>query len=72
MIIKMPGYGVNGSEHYVVLEKVTHFYGISYNGKPGTCIVLEGGKEITTELMPYEVSKRIDDQRLILSEQNRP
>ena len=71
MIIKLSGYGVNGSEHYLVVEKMTHFYGINFNGRPGTCVVLEGGKELLTELMPYELQKRIDDARLILSEQNR-
>ena len=71
MIIKLPGYGVNGTAFHLVVEKMTHFYGISYNGRHGTCIVLEGGKEMITELMPYEVEKKIDDMRLILSEQNR-
>ena len=71
MIIKLPGYGVNGTAFHLVVEKMTHFYAISYNGRPGTCIVLEGGKEMITEAMPYEVEKKIDDGRLILSEQKR-
>ena len=69
MIIKLPGYGVCGSEFYLIVEKITHFYGLNYNGNPGTCICLEGGKEMVTEAMPYEVQKRIDDARLIHSEQ---
>ena len=37
----------------------------------GKFVALEGGKEMITEAMPYEVEKKIDDGRLILSEQKR-
>lgn len=33
----------------VIVERITHFYDINYNGNIGTCIVLDTGKEIKVE-----------------------
>ena len=58
--LTFPGYGVNASDVTVDTRRITHWYQIEYNGRRGTCIVLDTGKEITTELAPSEVQKRIE------------
>lgn len=59
--IKLPGYAIGSPERSVSVEKINHFYRIEYNGRSGTCIVMDNGQEIKTDAMPYEVQKFIDD-----------
>ncbi len=49
------GYGVNAPDVTVILDRVTHFYRVEYNGRSGTCIVLDTGKEITVDEYPGSV-----------------
>lgn len=70
MVITLPSYAVGGHPFSVVVEKINHWHRIEYNGRSGTCIVMDGGAELTTDLMPYEVEKRIDDGLLIHNELN--
>lgn len=65
MIITLPGYGIGSPEFSVVVEKIQQWRRIDYNGRIGTCIVMDNGAEVTTEAMPYEVEKRIEDAQLI-------
>ena len=71
MIIQLPAYAIGGHPFYVVIEKINHWHRVDYNGRSGTCLVMENGAELTTEAMPYEVEKRIEDaQRIAESNPN--
>lgn len=41
----------------VVLDRVTHFYPIDYNGNLGTTLVLDTGKEVRTSMYHHDVKK---------------
>ena len=40
------GYGVNSSDVTVILERITHWHSIDYNGNYGTQIFLDTGKSL--------------------------
>lgn len=44
----------------VVLERVTHFYPINYNGNNGTTLVLDTGKEVRTSMPQWDVKNLFD------------
>ena len=60
-----PPYGVSSDYRYisVILERITWFTGISYNGLRGTEIHLDNGEIIRTS-MPEGMVKNIIDKRL--------
>ncbi|EAV9435602.1 hypothetical protein DIR64_17080 [Salmonella enterica subsp. enterica serovar Tafo] len=45
----------------VMLERVTHFYPVNYNGNSGTALVLDTGKEVLTSMRQWDVKKLFDD-----------
>lgn len=49
------GYGVNASDVTVVLERITHWYQIDYNGNYGTEIVLDTGRTVRVDHFPSTV-----------------
>lgn len=68
MIITLPSYAIGGQPFSVVVEKINHWHRIDYNGRQGTCIVMDNGAELNTDAMPYEVEKRIEDTKRIQDE----
>jgi hypothetical protein len=65
MIITLPSYAIGGQPFSVIVEKINHWHRIDYNGRQGTCIVMDNGAELNTDAMPYEVKKRIEDTQLM-------
>ncbi len=62
-ITTFKGYGVNARDVTVVLDRVTHFYSIEYNGNHGTCIVLDTNKEVLVEDWPSSVKMVLDQAK---------
>lgn len=54
-----PGYGPGARAVTVVAARVTHWTGIDYNGRSGTRIYLDTGKEVNVEAYQTEVEKAI-------------
>ena len=48
-LLTLQAYGVHGGEVVIVVERITHFYPGEYNGRRGTVIVLDTGREVTVE-----------------------
>jgi hypothetical protein len=55
------GYGVNSPPVTVILERITVYYPVEYNGRHGTCIELDNGKEVTVDEWPETITKAIAD-----------
>lgn len=53
------GYGVGADDVTIVLERITHWHHISYNGNIGTEIHLDTGKTIRVGAYHSEVDKAI-------------
>jgi len=51
------GYGVNATDVTVILERITHWHLIDYNGRYGTEITLDTGKAIRVEDFPSQVEQ---------------
>lgn len=60
MIITLTSYGVGGREFSLLVEKINHWHSIEYNGRSGTCIVMDNGVELTTDASFFEVQKLIE------------
>ncbi|MDX7989495.1 hypothetical protein FE392_19785 [Xenorhabdus sp. 12] len=58
-----PPYGISSWMHptTVVLERITHFHSIDYNGNSGTVIFLDTGAEVRTSMCGWEVKKLLND-----------
>lgn len=54
---KFRGYGVGASDVTVILERITHWWFIDYNGNAGTEIALDTGKSIRVDHYPDVVEK---------------
>lgn len=52
-------YRPGASDPTIVVERITHWYQVDYNGNYGTTIVLDTGKEITVGEWPHEVEKKV-------------
>jgi len=61
MIISCKPYGFSSSDVYVLVDKITDFYYIDYNGRSGTCIRTIDGKEILVAEFPEDIAKKIKD-----------
>ena len=59
MMIQCKPYGYSCSPVYVMVDKITDWYYIDYNGRSGTCIRTTDGKEILVSEYPEEVAKKI-------------
>lgn len=57
------GYGVNANDVTVILERITHWHLVDYNGRPGTRIELDTGKSVTVECFPYQVEQIVKAAR---------
>lgn len=53
------GYGVGSPPVTVVLERITHWWLIDYNGNWGTEIALDTGKSIRVRHYPGDVEKAV-------------
>lgn len=53
------GYGVNSSDVTVILERITHWFQIDYNGNPGTEIELDTGKSVRIGHYTSDVEKAV-------------
>lgn len=58
-ILQMPSYGIGGSDEYIISSRITNFKAIDYNGRSGTVITLDTGKEITTNLSVFKVEEML-------------
>ncbi|KLU14805.1 MULTISPECIES: hypothetical protein [Xenorhabdus] len=58
-----PPYGVSSRMYptTVVLERITHFQPIDYNGNSGTAIFLDTGVEVYTSMSSWDVRKLLND-----------
>ncbi|MDE9466871.1 hypothetical protein [Xenorhabdus bovienii] len=58
-----PFYGVSSRMYptTVVLERITHFHPIDYNGNSGTAIFLDTGIEVRTSMRSWDVRKLLND-----------
>lgn len=54
---RFQGYGVNGDDVTVILERITHWSHISYNGNVGTEIYLDTGKTIRVRAYAGQVDE---------------
>lgn len=59
--VSFRGYGVHGTEIEVDVDRVTHFYSISYNGNYGVELALDTGKVVQVDGYVHDVRKRIAD-----------
>lgn len=55
----LPGYGVNGTETYVMVDQVAQFGHISYNGLHGTAVKLVCGQEVRSECWPQDLARAL-------------
>jgi hypothetical protein len=55
------GYGVNSGNVTVILERITHWWLIDYNGNHGTEIELDTGKSVRVGCYPAEVENTVRD-----------
>lgn len=53
------GYGVNSASVTVILERITHWWAIDYNGNPGTEIELDTGKSVRIGHYTSDVEKAV-------------
>lgn len=60
-VISFKSYGYTCEPTYVMSERITHFYGVDYNGRSGTTIVLDTDKEVTVGEYASEVKRKIED-----------
>lgn len=59
-VLKMPSYGAGSAgDEYIVAERITNFKMIDYNGRWGTRITLDTGKEINVDLPSYKVEEML-------------
>lgn len=57
-ILTFRGYGVQACEVTIVLERVTHWESINYNGVSGVRLYLDTGKEVSIDGYTFEFEKR--------------
>lgn len=60
-VLSFKDYGYSPEPIRVISERITHFYGVDYNGRTGTVIVLDTGKEVTVGEWSGEVQRKIED-----------
>ncbi|NDI85044.1 hypothetical protein [Undibacterium crateris] len=58
--IELKPYGA-GHPHYVLAERILSWHLIDYNGRHGTCIVLDNGKEMNCGNWPREIAAAIEN-----------
>lgn len=49
------GYGAGATNVTVIIERITHWWLIDYNGNYGTAIALDTGKEVRVGHFPSDV-----------------
>ncbi len=57
MIIKAPAYSIHGGTEYIAADKVELFYGISFNGRHGTEVILSNGARVQLSVWADDFSK---------------
>lgn len=55
------GYGVQGKEIEINIERVTHFWSIDYNGNAGVELALDTGKIVQVHGYHHDVSRKIHE-----------
>jgi hypothetical protein len=60
-VISFQSYGYSPEPVRVMVERITHFYGVDYNGRSGTTIVLDTGKEVTVGEYSSDVQRKIEE-----------
>ncbi len=53
------GYGVGATEIHVDVDRITHFYSISYNGNYGVELALDNGSIVRVDGFSHDVRKTI-------------
>lgn len=59
MIIECKPYGYSSWPVYIMVDKITDWHYIDYNGRPGTCIRTIDGKEILVSDYPSDIATKI-------------
>jgi hypothetical protein len=44
-----------------MVERITHFYGVDYNGRAGTTLVLDTGNEVIVGEYSSDVQRKIEE-----------
>lgn len=65
---EFPGYGVNSQYVTIILERITHWWLIDYNGNCGTEIQLDTGKSVRVTLYPREVERIVRNAHTVTAE----
>ncbi|TNI12713.1 hypothetical protein [Aeromonas veronii] len=60
-VLSFKSYGFSAEPIYVMSERITHFYGVNYNGNPGTMLVLDTGNEVTVGEWSLDVKRKLDE-----------
>ena len=58
--IELSPYSPGGTSKTIVVERITHWARLDYNGNPGTRIYLDTGAEVTTDELPHKVEEKIN------------
>ena len=59
-VVRFAGYGVGSTDVYVVVEQISTFFEVGYNGVCGTKIILTTGKEILVSTAPWVVADIVE------------
>jgi hypothetical protein len=54
-------YGVHGGPVHIIVERITHWEEVSYNGRSGTLIHLDTGESVTVDAWGTDVSKKVTE-----------
>ncbi len=59
-VITFRGYGVGAGEIFIIVDRITHFESVQYNGISGVRIELDTGKTVTVDSYCHDVKKQIE------------
>lgn len=60
-VMSFQSYGYSAEPVRVMVERITHFYGVDYNGRSGTTLVLDTGKEVIVGEYASDVQRKIEE-----------
>lgn len=64
MYIECNPYGCSVGPIYIMVDKITDWYYIDYNGRSGTCIRMVDSKEINVEEYPETIAKKLREAHI--------
>jgi hypothetical protein len=60
-VLSFKSYSFSADPIYVLSERITHFYGVNFNGNHGTTLVLDTGNEVTVGEWSSDVKRKVDE-----------